>query len=197
MDKFFPYLEGVDYSKLLLNKEGKYSITRRIESEEILDCMYSMVGNLEIKTVTDATACMGGDTINFSLHFEKVIGLEINPENFTLLENNVNIFGCKNVELYCGDSTAIIDWVSDIVYADPPWGGPGYRNAQAVELFMGPKKLDAWLEDLMSGPYRPSYIFLKLPFNYNPAKLVFLSNFARMTEVKIHNFYLVCIQVKT
>lgn len=196
MDKFFPYLEGVDYSKLLLNKEGKYSITRRIESEQIVDCMYAIVGNLENKTLTDATACMGGDTINFSLHFEHVSAIEMNRENFLLLENNVNTFGCKNVEMHFGDSTAIIDWVSDIIYVDPPWGGPGYRNVQNVELFMGIKRLDIWLEDLMSGPYRPSFIFLKLPFNYNPAKLVFLPNFERMIEEKIQNFFLVCIEVK-
>ena len=95
MDKFFPYLEGVDYSKLLLNREGRYSVTRRKESEEIIDCMYLKVGNLETNTITDATACMGGDTINFSLHFENVHAIEINPENFKLLQNNIRVFDRK------------------------------------------------------------------------------------------------------
>lgn len=196
MDRFFPYLEGTDYSKLILNKEGRYSVTRRKESEEIIDSMYLTVGNLETKTVTDATACMGGDTINFSLHFQTVKGIEMNTENFSILQNNVRAFGCKNVELYCGDSTKIINWVSDVVYADPPWGGPSYRNEKTIELWMGTKRLDVWLEDLMSGPYRPSFIFLKLPFNYNPVKLQFLPNFVRMNELKIQNFFLVCIKVK-
>jgi hypothetical protein len=196
MDRFFPYLEGTDYSKLILNKEGRYSVTRRKESEEIIDSMYLTVGNLETKTVTDATACMGGDTINFSLHFQSVKGIEMNSENFSILQNNVEVFRCKNVELYCGDSTEIINWVSDVVYADPPWGGPSYRNEKIVELWMGKKRLDVWLEDLMSGPYRPSFIFLKLPFNYNPIRLQFLPNFIEMNELKIQNFFLVCIKVK-
>jgi len=196
MDRFFPYLEGTDYSKLILNKEGRYSVTRRKESEEIIDSMYLTVGNLETKSVTDATACMGGDTINFSLHFQNVKGIEMNSENFSILQNNVEAFGCKNVELYCGDSTEIINWVSDVVYADPPWGGPSYRNEKIVELWMGKKRLDVWLEDLMSGPYRPSFIFLKLPFNYNPIRLQFLPNFIEMNELKIQNFFLVCIKVK-
>jgi hypothetical protein len=196
MDVFFPYLEGVDYSKLLLNKEGRYSITRRNESEYIIDYMYLKVGILETKTITDATACMGGDTINFSMHFEKVRGIEINSENFKLLQNNINTFGCKNVELYCGDSTEIINWISDVVYVDPPWGGPSYRNEKNVELCMGKKRLDVWLQDLMSGPYRPSHVFLKVPFNYNPIKLTFLQNFMEMSEVKIQNFFLLCIKVR-
>ena len=196
MDKFFPYLEGVDYSKLLLNREGRYSVTRRKESEEIIDCMYLKVGNLETNTITDATACMGGDTINFSLHFENVHAIEINPENFKLLQNNIRVFDRKNIQTYCGDSTDIINWVSDVVYADPPWGGPSYRNEKIVELWMGKKRLDVWLEDLMSGPYRPSFIFLKLPFNYNPIKIQFLPNFIEMSELKIQNFFLVSIKVK-
>jgi len=196
MDKFFPYLEGVDYSKLLLNKEGRYSVTRRKESEEIIDSMYLKVGNLETMTITDATACMGGDALNFSLHFENVHAIEINPENFNLLQNNISVFGRKNIQMYCGDSTDIINWVSDVVYADPPWGGPSYRNEKIVELWMGKKRLDVWLEDLMSGPYRPSFIFLKLPFNYNPIKIQFLPNFIEMSELKIQNFFLVSIKVK-
>lgn len=196
MDKFFPYLEGVDYSKLLLNKEGKYSVTRRNESEQIIDFMYFMIDNLENKEITDATGCMGGDTINFSLHFKKVRSIEMSSENYKILQNNVNTFNLKNVEVYHGDSTKIIDWVSDVLYVDPPWGGPSYRNMQAVELFMGEKRLDVWLEDLMSGPYRPTFIFLKLPFNYIPTKLSFLPNFVKMHEVKIQNFFLVCIEVK-
>lgn len=196
MEKFFPYLEGVDYSKLLLNNEGKYSVTRRNESEQIIDVMYCIIGNLENKTVTDATGCMGGDTINFSLHFEKVFSIEMNPKNFEKLKNNVEVFKSKNVELFCNDSTKIINWVSDVLYADPPWGGPSYRNMQAIELWMGEKRLDVWLEDVMSGPYRPSFIFIKVPFNYNSSKLAFLPNFVRMQEIKIQNFFLVWIEVK-
>ena len=196
MEKFFPYLEGVNYSKLLLNNEGKYSVTRRNESEQIIDVMYSIIGNLETKKVTDATGCMGGDTLNFSLHFEKVFSIEMNPQNFEKLKNNVEVFGCKNVELFCNDSTKIINWVSDVVYADPPWGGPSYRNMQNIELWMGQIRLDIWLEDLMSGPYRPSFVFIKVPFNYNSIKLAFLPNFVSMQEIKIQNFFLVWIEVK-
>jgi hypothetical protein len=67
---------------------------------------------------------------------------------------------------------------------------------QSVELWMGEKRLDVWLEDIMSGPYRPSFVFIKIPFNYNSSKLAFLPNFVRMHETKIQNFFLVWIEVK-
>jgi hypothetical protein len=38
-------------------------------------------------TITDATACIGGDTINFAFYFGHVHSIEINKENFEVLEN--------------------------------------------------------------------------------------------------------------
>jgi hypothetical protein len=120
----------------------------------------------------------------------------MNPDNFDKLKNNIEVFGRKNIEVFCNDSTKIINWVSHVIYADPPWGGPQYRTMQNIELWMGKKKLDVWLEDLMSGPYRPKFVFIKVPFNYNCSKLAFLPNFVRMQEIKIYNFFLVWIEVK-
>jgi hypothetical protein len=196
MERFFPYLEGIDYNQLLLNKEGRYSVTRRAESSQIIQHILDTVGNCSEKLITDITGCMGGDTINFSFYFKKVFSIEINPENFKLLENNVRVFRCPNVELFCGDSTNVMNWISDVVYVDPPWGGPSYRNTENLELTLGKFKLDDWLEILMNKKQRPSHIFLKLPFNYNSLKFAFLPNFVEMNEVKIQNFYLVSIRVK-
>jgi len=196
MESFFPYLEGIDYTKLFLTHEGTYSVTRRAESAKIIGWMRSIVENIPAKTITDTTACVGGDTINFSLHYKKVYSIEINPENFKVLENNVDVFGCKNIELYCGDSTKLTEWYSDVVYIDPPWGGPSYRNVQNIQLFVGKKRLDDWIENIASAVKHPSYIFLKVPFNYNPILLAFVSNFQEMKEIRIHNFFMICIKLK-
>lgn len=196
MERFFPYLESTDYSKLLLNKEGRYSITRRTESAQIIECMRNLLKDCSDKTITDVTGCMGGDTINFSFYFKKVFSIEINPENFKLLQHNIGVFGCSNIESFCGDSTKIMNWKSDVVFVDPPWGGPSYRDTKTIELHIGNVKLDDWLEKLMISSYRPTYIFLKLPFNYQTTRFAFLPNFMEMNEVKIQNFYLVSIKVK-
>jgi 16S rRNA G966 N2-methylase RsmD len=196
MERFFPYLEGINYDKLILNKEGRYSITRRSESAQIIECMNTILKTCSDKTITDVTACMGGDTINFSFYFKKVFSIEINPENFKLLQHNISVFECSNIEAFCGDSTKIMNWKSDVVFVDPPWGGPSYRNTETIELYMRNVKLDDWLEKLMTSSYRPSYIFLKLPFNYRTIRFAFLPNFIEMNEVKIYNFYLVSIKVK-
>jgi hypothetical protein len=185
----------VDYTKLQLTEEGSYSVTRRRDGEQILNVMYSTVGTLSDKSITDATACVGGDTINFALNFREVHSIEYSKDNFDALKNNVEVYDLKNVSLYFGDCMQIYNWASDILYIDPPWGGPNYRNLDNVELFLGSTRLDVWLEDTLSGPYRPSFVFLKVPANYNSVSLQFLQNVKSVRNFRIRSFLLICVSV--
>lgn len=194
MEEIFPRRD-VDYSKLQLTPEGTYSVTRRRDADHILSIMASNVGNLKDKSITDATACVGGDTINFALNFREVHSIEYSKENFDALRNNVNVYGVTNVSLYLGDCMKLYNWASDVLYIDPPWGGPNYRNLERVELFLDSTRLDVWLEDLLSGPYRPSFVFLKVPSNYNSIPLQFLPNVKSVRSFKIRSYILVCVSV--
>lgn len=194
MEDIFPK-KDIDYSKLQLTEEGRYSITRRRDGEQILHVMEGVVGDFRTKSITDATACVGGDTINFALNFREVHSIEYSKENFDALTNNVQVFGLKNVILYFGDCIKIYNWASDILYIDPPWGGPSYRNRDSVDLFLGTTRIDIWLEDVLSGPYRPSFVFLKVPSNYNPIPLQFLPNVKSVHSFRIRSYILVCVSV--
>ena len=194
MEEIYPRRD-VDYSKLQLTPEGTYSVTRRRDADHILSIMASNVGNLKDKSITDATACVGGDTINFALNFREVHSIEYSKENFDALRNNVNVYGVTNVSLYLGDCMKLYNWASDVLYIDPPWGGPNYRNLERVELFLDSTRLDVWLEDLLSGPYRPSFVFLKVPSNYNSIPLQFLPNVKSVRSFKIRSYILVCVSI--
>ena len=194
MEEIFPRRD-VDYSKLQLTLEGTYSVTRRRDADHILSIMASNVGNLKDKSITDATACVGGDTINFALNFREVHSIEYSKENFDALSNNVKVYGLENVKLYFGDCMKVYDWASDVLYIDPPWGGPSYRNMERVELFLDSTRLDVWLEDVLSGPYRPSFVFLKVPSNYNSIPLQFLPNVKSVRSFKIRSYILVCVSI--
>ena len=122
MDDIFPHKEGIDYSNLKLTPEGEYSVTKRKDGERILNIMKNVVKNLETKTITDATGCVGGDTINFGLNFMKVDSIECNEENLSALTNNVKTYQLENVFIHNGDSTTLFNWKSDVLYIDPPWG---------------------------------------------------------------------------
>jgi hypothetical protein len=124
-----------------------------------------------------------------------VNSIELNEENFRALQNNVEVYDLKNVTLHHGDSTKIYNWKSDILFVDPPWGGPNYKENQILELHLSDKRLDEWLEEVLLRKIRPNYIFLKLPVNYNFNRLNFLSNIESIRAYRIRNYILVAIIV--
>lgn len=196
MEDMFPRREGVDYSRLQVTEEGSYSITRRRDADHIIHIIKNAVPDCALKSITDATGCIGGDTLNFASIFDKVHSIELNIDNFEALKNNVGVYGCTNISLYHGDCTDVYKWVSDVLYIDPPWGGPNYRTIQNLNLFLGKFRLDEWLDDVLSGPYRPSHIFLKVPLNYNTKPLQFLTNIQSISSYRIRTYMLVHIAVQ-
>lgn len=195
MEEIFPLKEGIDYKQLQLTSEGEYSVTRRRDADRILGIMTKILGSLKTKTITDATGCVGGDTIHFGLRFLFVNSIELNEENFKALQNNVTIYGLENVTVHHGDCTKLFNWKSDVLFVDPPWGGPNYKENEVLELFLGEKRLDEWLEEVLLRKIRPNHIFLKLPANYNFNRLNFLSNIESIRPFRIRNYVLVAITV--
>ena len=195
MEDVFPLSEHVDFTKLKLTAEGEYSVTRRRDADKIINIISQVVGDLKTKTITDATGCVGGDTIHFGLNFLKVDTIEIKQENYDVLMNNVGVYNLTNVKLHIGDAVSIFNWRSDVLYIDPPWGGPQYREKKDLDLFMSTKRIDEWLEEILLRKSRPDYIFLKLPQNYNFKRLNFLSNVDSIKPYRIRKYILVCISV--
>jgi predicted RNA methylase len=195
MEEVFLQKEGVDYTQLKLTEEGLYSITRRRDADRIIQIMKNTVGDLKTKTITDATGCVGGDTLHFANAFQFVHTIELNEQNFEALRNNVEMFKFENIALHNGDATKLFNWKSDVLYVDPPWGGPNYKEQQSLDLFLSTVRLDTWLEQVLLRKSRPNYIFLKLPYNYNFARLNFLSNIEHIKPYKVRGYVLISIIV--
>lgn len=195
MDEVFPLREGIDYKRLKLTTEGEYSVTRRRDADRILAIVNKTVGDLKQKTVTDATGCVGGDTIQFALRCLFVNSIELKAENVEALQNNVNVYNLQNVTIHHGDCTEIFNWKTDILFVDPPWGGPNYKENETLELYLSDKRLDEWLEKVLLKKIRPNYIFLKLPQNYNFNRLNYLPNIEIIKPYRIRNYILVSITV--
>lgn len=165
--KDFPFKKGVKYSSLIVTPEGEYSMTKRKDGETLLRHMKSILKTTSDKTITDVTGNVGSDTVLFGLHFKHVHAIEIEDANFKALANNVKTFGLQNVTLHKGDSTKVYNWKTDVLYADPPWGGPGYKEKDKLDLYLGDTRVDEWLHDVLKQEWKPSYVFMKLPRNYN------------------------------
>jgi hypothetical protein len=182
----FPKKDGVDYESLKLSVVGKYSLTRRDDSKTILRLM-KQTGDLSKKHITDLNGGIGGDTIAFGLVFKKVDSIEMNDETFELLEHNVKLYDLPNVTLHHGDSTKIYNWKTDILYMDPPWGGPDYKLKTKLDLFLGDLDIADYLEEIFQRPTKPKHVFIKVPFNYNFEAL------ERFEHVKKHNVGKFCL----
>ncbi len=195
MDDVFPIKEDVDYTKLILTEEGKYSVTRRKDADKIMNIIKKTIGDVKTKSITDATGCVGGDSINFGLNFKLVHSIELNVENFKALINNVTTYKLQNVVMHQGDSTVLFDWKSDVLYIDPPWGGPDYKTKADLDLFISSKRIDEWLEEILIRKNRPEFIFLKLPQNFNFKRLNFLPNIEIIEPHRIRSYILVAITV--
>jgi predicted RNA methylase len=191
----FPEKEEVDYTKLLLTPEGEYSITKRADGKRILQRMTSVMGSLSNKHITDLTGNVGGDTILFGLHFKSVDSIEYKEDNFDALKNNVNVFKLKNVNLHFGDSTKLYNWYTDVLYIDPPWGGPDYKQKEDLDLYLGGKRLDLFVKYVLKQTWRPKYIFLKLPRNYNFERLESLDRVTKQYNFTIRGFNLFALEV--
>jgi hypothetical protein len=194
MEDVFPHKEGVDYAGLRLTPEGFYSVTKRRDGQRLIAFMRQMIPDLDRKMITDATACVGGDTLLFSLWFKRVESIEWKNDNFSALQNNVNVFGAVNVNLHKGDATQIFNWRTNVLYIDPPWGGPDYLARNNIDLWMGNSRVDDWIEEVLKRNDRPEYIFIKLPRNYNFSRLRFQPNVEETHYYHIRNFVVVLLR---
>jgi 16S rRNA G966 N2-methylase RsmD len=192
----FPEKVGVDYSALMMTPEGEYSITKRADGKKLLQKIVSVVGSTKRKHITDLTGNVGGDTIMFSLNFGHVEAIEIDKDNFEALKNNVKVFKLKNVTLHQGDATKLFRWKTDILYVDPPWGGPDYKEKQNLDLYLGKERIDEFISLILQQEWRPHYVFIKLPRNYAFERLRNLPNVVKEHKFAIRGFFLVGLEVE-
>lgn len=185
MRELFPKKKGVEYSKLKLTPEGEYSITKQKDGATLLKHMKSVLKTTKDKHITDLTGNVGGDTILFGLHFKKVDSIEMDPENFEALQNNVDVFGLKNVKLHQGDSTKVFNWKTDVLYIDAPWGGAEYKEKKELDLYLGDKRVDEFVQEVRD---KADHIFLKVPRNYK------FDRFENLEKFKIRGYYLILVK---
>jgi hypothetical protein len=180
--------------KFKLNREGKFSITKPFESNQIIMCIKKIVGDLNNIIITDATSCMGGDLINFSKVAKMVNGVEINKENFILLRENCATFNCKNIKLYNEDYLNVYKTLNqDIIYIDPQWGGPEYKEKNGVVLYLGKYKLEYLLDKFIEEKIT-DYIFVKVPLNVSLPEKFYENSQTIFNKNKKPSFILLCIR---
>ena len=123
--------------------------------------------------ILDGMSCVGGNTISFSKYFGKVIANELDQSRFNMLQHNVNVvMSCSNVDFHNASILELVSEVAfDILFLDPEWGGPSYKESTALRLTIGEMPLESFILQVFGDYPRLSIVALKLPVNYDNAYL--------------------------
>jgi len=189
---FFPNMNN---KHILMDDVSKYSITLPDKAEiisEIIKKNYHLrypEDNLDDLTITDAMACVGGNTLSFSSFFKNVNAIEINTTRFQYLVHNMKEYEKNNILFYNDNYLNLINKLDQhIVFIDPPWGGPVYKSQYKMDIMIQKDskdekevKLDEIIDDIFINPITKMIIY-KLPTNHN------IDNF------KKYNFKMMCLK---
>lgn len=186
----------INLKNFKLNDEGVFSITKPYESFQIIKLIVYLFGeDIGDLVITDATASMGGDLINFAFRVKHVNGVEINSDNFKILQENCESFRCSNITLYNDDYLKLYDKLEqDIIYIDPPWGGSAYKEKEYIQLKLG--DLYLWeLINLIIEKRLTKYILVKAPLNVSLTEINYDLIKVIYNKSKVPTFKIICINV--
>lgn len=142
------------------------------EIASLKDIHPEKLGRLPV--ITDGCACVGGNVISFACCklFSKVIAVEFDEIRKNMLLHNVGVVDeivrphMAAVEIYNESYVdAMLRLEQDIVFLDPPWGGPDYKDAALVRLFLGGKHLATIIAALRNTSTK--YVVFKAPTNFD------------------------------
>lgn len=167
-DFLFRFISVEKRRQLKLDDEAFYSVTDQYTADRISKDILRILPNLQV--ITDATACIGGNTYSFSKFFPKVNAIEVDSLRYQYLEHNLKVLETLNVEFHLSDLLIACQRLSqDLVFIDPPWGGPDYKSKDAIDLYISDIELSEVCEHIKD---TTKYIAIKVPINFNEVQFV-------------------------
>lgn len=161
------YGKKINTYKLKFTSESKYSMTPWCEASIISREIINFFGTNMI-TVTDATANVGGNTIDFyNNKIDVVNSVEIDKETSDILKNNLLVYEYEVNNVYNKDYRNICMILSQhCIFFDPPWGGPEYIKKEKIDLFLEKTNVVDLIYKLLLYN-KAELIVLKAPKNFN------------------------------
>jgi len=198
-DYLFKFVPPTTRSQLLLDEEAAYSVTDQYTADKMTRDIVRFAGG---STICDATACIGGNTASFARSFRHVVAIEKNETRYNYLVHNMAVLKATNVVCVCGDSLEEVTWgcagvtkasnVYDVIFIDPPWGGPEYKSQNTLCLELSNTPLD---EVCRRWAKHTNYFAIKTPNNFDEksftsATIDFLRLVHKNTQLRKVTFYI-------
>lgn len=163
---FFPFIDNTIRNKLQADETALFSITAQFLADNISILLQQITLPDKDSVITDACACIGGNTFSFSRFFNKVNSIELDETRYKYLVANLDLLGVQNVTTYQGDYLILSSGIKqNIIFFDPPWGGPDYKNNKNLHLYLGDIDIIKLIYQLLSNK-SANTIVLKVPQNF-------------------------------
>lgn len=120
--------------------------------------------------ITEMTAGVGGNVLNFAEYFKYVNAIEIDKIRYKYLNDNIKLYEYNNINCYNNNSLDLLinddDIFQDIIFFDPPWGGPDYKMYKNLRLNFNDLSIENICKILFQRKSN-KMIVMKLPNNYD------------------------------
>ncbi|XP_052830798.1 trimethylguanosine synthase isoform X2 [Octopus bimaculoides] len=122
-----------------LAKDSWFSVTPEKIAEYVAE-------RCRCDVIVDGFCGVGGNAIQFAFTCQHVLAIDIDPVKVGYAQHNAELYGvADHIEFIVGDFLQIVPHLNavDVVYLDPPWGGPNYLSANVFDVeTMEPKASD-------------------------------------------------------
>jgi predicted RNA methylase len=167
-DFLFRYISIDKRYHIKYDNEALYSTTDQVTANKISKEILKFASKDSV--ITDATACIGGSALALSKCFKKVYAIELDKNRYELLVHNMNLLDCNNV--ICINNNALLQCSmtdQDIIFLDPPWGGPEYKKEHSLDLFISNIP---FYEVCITFSKLCNFIVIKVPINFNQKSFI-------------------------
>lgn len=188
---------GVRYDLLEVDESSMYSSLMPYHFEQVSRIYKEEMGGSAPQSIVDATAHIGCDTIHFRRMFPRaqITAVEIDPSIARILKTNMvampSIIGQADPEPVVVRAMDAIQYLVDdpetidLVYFDPPWGGPEYLQESSITLMVNDQPLGLVLGRIISE--RIPLIVVKMPVNVDLAEFKKGVSARVPVNYKLHN----------
>lgn len=174
-----PFTKNLNESKkehmrkqLKFTEETGFSISYWTHAELINNVIKKILklkdNDLSTMSITEDGVGAGGNTLAFARKFKSINSIEFNPTHVRYLKHNLPILlkpeDYKKVNIIQGDFSKLHDkYKQDIVFLDPPWGGPNYKEMKPLYMYYGETEVGQIINKLRK---KVKMIIMKAPLNY-------------------------------
>lgn len=150
--------------RMSLDPEALYSLA-------IQEVALNVAMKIPEDTVVDAFCGAGGFAIAFARTGKMVTAIEIDENRLAMARKNAELFGVADrIEFCLGRAELMLNTIkgAEVIFLDPPWGGPSYSNMSGFLLSNFQPDGTQLLKQAFSITDR---VVMRLPKNFNFSEL--------------------------